>query len=179
MGKPRTAEDAEADLKETIREANGTIGDLRRVTKEAEEVVQRDIEKLVSAEVSKLKNEMQKYLDDFVRSLAKYVNETKPAIENRLAYLSAMCGADDRAVQFVAIEVLRGNGGTVDAGKGLKFHLVREEDSPVGPTFKFPEGTKTRVQADPRIEAAALAAVERFRPKLSAFTWRDRAAEDE
>lgn len=177
MGK-RTAEDAAAELENMIREANGVLKDLRKATKEGKSAIEDDLQARFDIEMKSLREASEQQIDHFTKAVAAFTDAIKDQIEKRLGVISAMCGADDRAVQFVAIEVLRGNGGTVNVPQGLRYHLVREKDTPEGPVFGFPEGTAARVNADPRIEAAAIAAVERFRPTLTAFAWKDKPRED-
>ena len=172
MGK--SAQDVMAELDAKLREANGMAGDLKRLIAEAKGVIEKDFRARMEAEWEKVQGEINRQIANFTDETGEFTNLMKDKMEKRLAWIAAMCGADEFSATAVAISLIRDAGGTVNVGRSKRVHLVVEEEEDDGPAFAFPVGLNKRLQADdPKLKSAMLRAVSEHRPDIGNFRFGD------
>lgn len=171
MGTNQVTQDKAAELREVTRAANEALGDLRRMVREVDSLIESGFDARMSACTERVQQTVVSKLDEFTKSLCGHSNRFQRAIENRWATIATMCGSDNFVVRMVALQVLKDAGGTMETGDA-KWHLVREKLEPDGsPTFAFPKAMGTHAKTDPATERAVRMAVSAHQPGFALLSW--------
>lgn len=123
----RGPEEAAAELRELIREANGAVKDLRQVLREVRETIASGAQRPAEASAEAGNRE----LDRYSRHLQKVMNEQSAQLKR------AVDDARNRVVKMLMISELRVDPGS---GPGEARLLVRWADGDFDPDVPLPPG---------------------------------------
>lgn len=160
------------------REANATLGDLKRKEREIEKLIETmsalvdaEFEKRVSACLQRAEQDIGEKVLELSNILRNQADKCMEALLNRWRYVSTMCLADPTIGHRIAIAVLKKAGGTFDLEDG-KWHLVREQIAKHGAvTFAFPREMAGDAAGDAAIEDAIRQAVKEYNPTIRLRPW--------